>query len=72
MCGMKSGDESMEQTLEAAEGTVDRNGRTESGVREGEFYLEGQQGIPMVLLIAFLGIAVSFYGAVWVIRGHHK
>ena len=72
MRGMKSGDESMEQTLEAAEGTVDRNGRTESGVREGEFYLEGQQGIPMVLLIAFLGIAVSFYGAVWVIRGHHK
>ena len=68
----ESGDEGMEQILETAEGETGENEKLELGVMERDSSLEGQGGVSAVLLIAALGIAISLYGAVWVIRRHGK
>lgn len=68
----ESGDEGMEQILETAEGGAGENEKLELGILERDSSLEGQGGVPIVLLIAVLGIAISLYGAVWVIRRHGK
>ena len=68
----ESGDEGMEQILETAEGGAGENEELEPGVMERDSSLEGQGEVSAVLLIAALGIAISLYGAVWVIRRHGK
>ena len=68
----ESGDEGMEQILETAEGGAGENEELELGILERDSSLEGQGGVPIVLLIAVLGIAISLYGAVRVIRRHGK
>ena len=68
----ESGDEGMEQILETAEGETGENEKLELGVMERDSSLEGQGEVSAVLLIAALGIAISLYGAVWVIRRHGK
>ena len=66
------GNEGMEQTLETAEGIAGENGELEPDAMEGDSFLEGQRGVSVVLLIAVLGLVISIYGAVWVIRSHGK
>lgn len=68
----ESGNEGMEQILETAEGEAGENEKLEPGVMKRDSSLEGQGGVSAVLLIAALGIAISLYGVVWVIRRHGK
>lgn len=60
----ESEDRETEQTPEA----VDENENIESGVVKGDSRVEGQGGVPVVLVIAVFGIAASLYGVRWVIR----
>lgn len=64
----ESGDRETEQTPEA----VDENENIESGVVKGDSRVEGQGGVPVVLVIAVFGIAASLYGARWVIRRYGR